>query len=234
MRFDKFTLKVQEALQDAQALANQYGHQAVDAEHLLLAFLDQTDSVISDIIKKIEIDPDQIEKEFKKHVDRLPKIQGIGAGQSYITPRLNKIMDAAMTEAARLTDEYVSAEHILIALSDDKEGPSGKILKNAGITKDKIFQVLKDIRGNQRITDPNPEEKYQALKRYAKDFNELARKGAFDPVIGRDEEIRRIMQVLSRRTKKTIRSSSASRASARRLLSKAWRNGSWPVTCRRT
>jgi len=118
-----------------------------------------------------------------------------------MTPRLNKILDAALSEAARLTDEYVSAEHVLIAAADEKGGATAKILAAAGITKDAIFKVLVEIRGNQRITDPNPEEKYQALKRYARDFNELARNGSFDPVIGRDEEIRRIMQVLSRRTK---------------------------------
>ncbi|MBN1662693.1 MAG: ATP-dependent chaperone ClpB [Deltaproteobacteria bacterium] len=201
MRFDKFTLKVQEALQDAQNLANQLGHQAIDAEHLLAAFLNQPDGVVSEIIKKMSVDPASIEGELKKYLERQPKVQGTGAGQAYITPRLNKIMDAALTEAARLTDEYVSAEHILIAVAEEKEGQAGKILRNAGITKDQIFKVLVEIRGNQRITDPNPEEKYQALKRYAKDFNELARKGSFDPVIGRDEEIRRIMQVLSRRTK---------------------------------
>jgi ATP-dependent Clp protease ATP-binding subunit ClpB len=121
--------------------------------------------------------------------------------QGYITPRLNKLLDKALTEAAQLKDEYVSAEHVLIAIAEEKEGQAGKILRQAGITRDNIFNVLKDIRGNQRVTDPNPEGKYQALERYARDFNELARKGVFDPVIGRDEEIRRIMQVLSRRTK---------------------------------
>jgi len=114
---------------------------------------------------------------------------------------LNKVLDNAIVEAARLKDEYVSAEHVLIAIVEEKHGAAGKILRGKGITKDTIFKVLVEIRGSQRITDPNPEEKYQALKRYARDFNDLARKGSFDPVIGRDDEIRRIMQVLSRRTK---------------------------------
>ncbi len=118
-----------------------------------------------------------------------------------MTPRLNKVLDDALVEAARLKDEYVSAEHILVVMAEEKDGVAGKILKGKGVTKDNIFRVLLEIRGNQRITDPNPEEKYQALKRYARDFNELAKKGSFDPVIGRDDEIRRIMQVLSRRTK---------------------------------
>ncbi len=201
MRFDKFTLKVQEAIQEAQGLASQYGHQALDVEHLFVALLKQPEGITSEIIKKLGADPGRIEGELRKALERLPRVEGITGGQTYMTPRLNKILDAALSEAARLTDEYVSAEHVLIAAADEKDGATAKILKAAGITKDAIFKVLVEIRGNQRITDPNPEEKYQALKRYARDFNELAKNGSFDPVIGRDEEIRRIMQVLSRRTK---------------------------------
>ncbi len=201
MRFDKFTLKVQEAIQEAQGLAAQQGHQAIDGEHLLVSLLKQPEGIISEIIKKLGADPRRIEAEVRKALERLPKVEGAGGGQTYMTPRLNKILDAALSEAARLTDEYVSAEHVLIAMADEKDSATGKALLSTGITKDGIFKVLVEIRGNQRITDPNPEEKYQALKRYARDFNELARSGSFDPVIGRDEEIRRIMQVLSRRTK---------------------------------
>ena len=201
MRFDKFTLKVQEAIQEAQGLASEYGHQALDAEHLFVALLRQPEGITSEIIKKLGADPRRIEGELRKGLERLPKVEGVTGGQTYMTPRLNKILDAALSEAARLTDEYVSAEHVLIAAADEKDGATARILNAAGITKDAIFKVLVEIRGNQRITDPNPEEKYQALKRYARDFNELARNGSFDPVIGRDEEIRRIMQVLSRRTK---------------------------------
>ena len=201
MRFDKFTLKVQEAIQEAQGLASQYGHQALDVEHLFVSLLKQPEGITSEIIKKLGADPRRIEGEVRKALERLPKVEGVTGGQTYMTPRLNKILDAALSEAARLTDEYVSAEHVLIAAADEKDGATAKILNAAGITKDAIFKVLVEIRGNQRITDPNPEEKYQALKRYARDFNELARNGSFDPVIGRDEEIRRIMQVLSRRTK---------------------------------
>ncbi len=201
MRFDKFTLKVQEAIQEAQGLASQYGHQALDVEHLFVSLLKQPEGITSEIIKKLGADSRRIEGDVQKTLDRLPKVEGLTGGQTYMTPRLNKILDAALSEAARLTDEYVSAEHVLIAAADEKDGATAKILNAAGITKDAIFKVLVEIRGNQRITDPNPEEKYQALKRYARDFNELARNGSFDPVIGRDEEIRRIMQVLSRRTK---------------------------------
>ncbi|HVO66838.1 MAG TPA: ATP-dependent chaperone ClpB [Syntrophales bacterium] len=201
MRFDKFTLKVQEALQEAQNLANKYGHQAVNVEHLLLSFLKQPEGVVTEIFKKLGADAGRIESEITKALEKLPKIEGAGAGQTYITPRLNKVLDDALIEAARLKDEYVSAEHILVVIAEEKEGAAGKILRGNGITKDNIFRVLVEIRGSQRITDPNPEEKYQALKRYARDFNDLAKKGAFDPVIGRDDEIRRIMHVLSRRTK---------------------------------
>ncbi|MFH2121060.1 MAG: ATP-dependent chaperone ClpB [Pseudomonadota bacterium] len=201
MRFDKFTLKVQEALQEAQGLANQYGHQAIDSEHLLVSFLKHPEGILPDILKKLGADPGRIEREISKVLVKLPKIEGTAGGQTYISPRLNHVLDASLSESARLTDEYVSAEHILVATADEKEGPLAKILSANGITKDAIFKVLVEIRGNQRITDPNPEEKYQALKRYARDFNQLARSGSFDPVIGRDEEIRRVMQVLSRRTK---------------------------------
>jgi ATP-dependent Clp protease ATP-binding subunit ClpB len=201
MRFDKFTLKVQEAIQEAQGFASQYGHQALDVEHLFVSLLKQPEGIASEIIKKLGSDPRRIEGEIRKSLERLPKVEGITGGQTYMTPRLNKVLDAALSEAARLTDEYVSAEHVLIAAADEKDGATAKILNAAGVVKDAIFKVLVEIRGNQRITDPNPEEKYQALKRYARDFNELARNGSFDPVIGRDEEIRRIMQVLSRRTK---------------------------------
>jgi ATP-dependent Clp protease ATP-binding subunit ClpB len=201
MRFDKFTLKVQEAIQDSQSFANQYRHQAIDVEHVLLSLLRQQDGITTGIFKKLGADPKTVENDLTKHLEKQPRIEGGGTLQTFMTPRLNKLFDAAMVEAARLKDEYVSAEHILIAITDEKEGYAVKILKSAGINKDSLFKILVEIRGNQRITDPNPEEKYQALKRYARDFNDLARKGAFDPVIGRDDEIRRIMQVLSRRTK---------------------------------
>ncbi len=198
MRFDKFTLKLQEALQEAQTLANRYRHPAIDVEHLLYALLAQPEGIAGAILKKLGADPEHIARELEAYLKKLPQVEG---SQTNISPRLNKLLDGASTEAARLTDEYVSAEHILIAIIEEKEGAAAKILRNAGVTKDRIFQVLVEIRGNQRITDANPEDKYQALKKYARDFNELASKGSFDPVIGRDEEIRRIMQVLSRRTK---------------------------------
>lgn len=199
MRFDKFTLKLQEALQEAERLASGSGHQGIDVEHILLTLVRQHEGTVSEILKKLGSEQRQIELEIEKKLDGMPKVSG--AGQSYITPGLNNILDKALTEAARLKDEYVSVEHVLVAIADDKTSPAGRILQKHGVTRDNVLKVLVDIRGNQRITDPNPEDKYQALKRFSKDFNELALQGKFDPVIGRDDEIRRIMQVLSRRTK---------------------------------
>ncbi|MDR2862115.1 MAG: ATP-dependent chaperone ClpB [Syntrophobacterales bacterium] len=199
MRFDKFTLKLQEGLQEAQGIAASYGHQGLEAEHLLLSLLRQEESMAKSILVKIGIDSAIIEDDLRKFLENMPRVSGAGTGAIYLSSRLNRILDQATIEAARMKDEYVSVEHVFIAMSDEKEGVA--TLHAYGVTKDKIFKVLLDIRGDQRITDPNPEEKYEALKRYAKDFNELAKKGSFDPVIGRDEEVRRIMQVLSRRTK---------------------------------
>jgi ATP-dependent Clp protease ATP-binding subunit ClpB len=201
MRFDKLTLKAQEALQEAQRVTVRFEHQAVDVEHLLLVLLGQPEGIATSILKKLGADPAVIRGDLEKILARLPKVTGAGTGQAYMSTRLNKVLDAAFAEASRIKDEYVSIEHILVGMTDEKEGVAGQILNRAGVTRDAIFKVLVDIRGSQRITDQNPEEKYQALERYARDFNELARKGSFDPVIGRDDEIRRIMQVLSRRTK---------------------------------
>ncbi len=201
MRFDKFTLKMQEAFQDSEALTNQYGHQAIDVEHILMALIRQPEGIVSEILKKLGAEPKRIEGELVNFLRGLPSVSGGGASQRYVAPRLKNIMDAAFAEAERLKDEYVSVEHVLIAIAAEKDGEVASILHRAGVTKDAIFKILVDIRGGQRITDQNPEDKYQALKRFARDFTELARKDAFDPVIGRDDEIRRIMQVLSRRTK---------------------------------
>jgi ATP-dependent Clp protease ATP-binding subunit ClpB len=199
MRFDKLTLKLQEAFQDAERLAGQYGHQGIDVEHILLALVQQPEGTVPEILKKFGVKPDQLAGEIEGILEGLPKVSG--AGQPYLTPRLNDVLNKALTEAAKLGDEYVSVEHVLILIAEDKDSPAGKALHRLGMTRDAILKALVDIRGNQRITDPNPEDKYQALKRFARDFNELALNGKFDPVIGRDDEIRRIMQVLSRRTK---------------------------------
>jgi len=201
MQIDKFTLKAQEALQEAKAVAERKNHQQIDVEHLLLALIGQKEGIVIPILQKLGANPDLIASQLEGELNRIPQVTGGGAGQVYISSRLNEIFNAAWKEAERLMDEYLSTEHLLIAISDEKQGASYQILRRNGVTKDAIFRVLQDIRGPHRVTDQNPEEKYQALKRYSRDLTEEARKGKLDPVIGRDDEIRRVIQVLSRRTK---------------------------------
>jgi len=199
MRLDKLTVKSAEALQNAQGLAERRNHQAVDVEHLLMALLGQKEGVALSLLQKVGVQPSVILARVEKALDRIPQVTG-AAGQAYITPRLKKLIESAEKAAEGLKDEYVSVEHLLIAMGED-DGETGRIFREFGITKDKILQALVDIRGSQRVTDQNPEEKYQALQKYSRDLTDLARKGKLDPVIGRDEEIRRVIQVLSRRTK---------------------------------
>jgi ATP-dependent Clp protease ATP-binding subunit ClpB len=201
MQIEKFTLKGQEALQEAKAITERKNHQQIDVEHLLLALLEQKEGIVIPILQKLGANIDLIVSQLEGELNRIPKVTGGGVGQVYLSSRVNEIFDAAWKEAERLTDEYLSTEHLLIAIADEKRGPSSQILQRNGVTKDAIFRVLQEIRGPHRITDQNPEEKYQALKRYSRDLTEEARKGKLDPVIGRDDEIRRVVQVLSRRTK---------------------------------
>jgi ATP-dependent Clp protease ATP-binding subunit ClpB len=197
-RLDKLTLKATEALQAAQDSAGKRHHQHIEVEHLLLALVEQTDGVVLPLLKKLGADAGRIKDDLEEALGRLPKVEGLV--QTYLSPRLGKLLDRAEQEAGRLKDEYVSTEHLLIAAADG-DGAAHDLLVRHGVTKDKIFAALVDIRGSQRVTDQNPEEKYQALKRYGRDLTDLARSGKLDPVIGRDEEIRRVVQVLSRRTK---------------------------------
>ena len=201
MQIDKFTLKAQEALQEAKAIAERKNHQQIDVEHLLLALIGQKEGIVIPILQKLGANPDLIASQLEGELNRIPQVTGGGTGQVYISSRLDEIFNAAWKEAERLMDEYLSTEHLLIAISDEKQGASYQILRRNGVTKDAIFKVLQEIRGPHRVTDQNPEEKYQALKRYSRDLTEEARKGKLDPVIGRDDEIRRVIQVLSRRTK---------------------------------
>jgi ATP-dependent Clp protease ATP-binding subunit ClpB len=199
MRIDKLTTKSQEALQHAQSLAEKRNHQAIDVEHLLFALLGQKEGVVLSLLQKLGAPISSLTERLQKALDRVPQVTG-STGQAFITPRLKKTIEAAEAEAEALKDEYVSAEHLLLAMLQDS-GETGKILKELGLSRDKILNALVGIRGAQRITDPNPEEKYQALEKYSRDLTDLARKGKLDPVIGRDDEIRRVIQVLSRRTK---------------------------------
>jgi ATP-dependent Clp protease ATP-binding subunit ClpB len=201
MRFDKFTLKAQEAIQKAQQMADKYGHQQIDPEHLLRAILEQKEGVIPPLLGKIGANQEQLLKEMDSILEKTPSISGSGAGQVYISPRAKNVLDRAFQEAEQMKDEYVSLEHILLAALEEKEGKGAMALAAAGITRDAVLKSLVDIRGGQRITDQNPEDKYQALERFSRDLTAIASKGGLDPVIGRDDEIRRVIQVLSRRTK---------------------------------
>jgi len=199
MRLDKFTIKAQEAVMEAQSIADKHSHQEIGTEHLLLALLTQQEGIVAPTLQKIGVDPKTIEARLNTALERLPKVSGV-VGQLYMSPGLRITLEKSWEEAQRLKDEYVSTEHLLLGIVDSP-GEAGDLLRSMGVTKDKIYQALVDVRGTARVTDQNPEEKYQALERYGRDLTEAARKGKLDPVIGRDDEIRRVIQVLSRRTK---------------------------------
>jgi ATP-dependent Clp protease ATP-binding subunit ClpB len=200
MRFDRFTLKAQEAVQASQEIANKYNHQAIEPEHVLIALLDQEGGIVPSILQKLGTGPGTVYQQVEAELEKMPKQYGV-TSQGYVSPNLKKVFDNAWNEAQRLKDEYLSTEHLLLAISEQKDSSAGRILREAGANKDSIFKALVEVRGSKRVTDQNPEDKYQALKRFGRDITELARKGKLDPVIGRDDEIRRVMQVLSRRTK---------------------------------
>ena len=201
MQMNRLTYKAQEAVAEAQKLTERYNHQQLDTVHLLLSMIKQKDGITPQILGRLEIDLTSVEKDLFRELERLTRVSGPGSmGQVYVTPKLKDVFDKAEQEAERLHDEYISTEHLLIGIVEVDDAVS-RILKNRGVTKDKILKILVDIRGAQRVTDQNPEDKYQALARYSRDLTELAKKGKLDPVIGRDEEIRRVIQVLSRRTK---------------------------------
>jgi ATP-dependent Clp protease ATP-binding subunit ClpB len=199
MNFEKLTLKVQEALNFAKENAAEQGHQQIEPEHLLKAFLIDADSVVNAVLKKYGVPVEQLADRLQKIIQKFPKIQG--TIQIYLSNRSHQILEAATKTASTLKDEYVSSEHIFIAISEEKNSETAEVLNAFGLNKDMIFKALQDIRGSQRVTDNNPEDKYQSLQRYSKNLTNLALQGKLDPVVGRDEEIRRVLQVLSRRTK---------------------------------
>ncbi|MFO7715860.1 ATP-dependent chaperone ClpB [Desulfosarcina sp.] len=199
MRFERFTLKSQELIQNAQTLASTHGNQQIEPLHLLAAMLDEKDGVARSVFQRVGASGDSIASAAAKAIDRLPKVSG--GGDVYMSTHAKAVLEAAFTEAGRMKDEYTSIEHILLALCDKQAGEASRILSASGVNRDVILKVLMEIRGNQRITDPNPEEKYEALKKFSRNLTDMARSGKLDPVIGRDDEIRRIVQVLSRRTK---------------------------------
>ncbi len=198
--FNLFTVKAQEAIQDSIEIAQNYNNQIIEPEHILAALIQDDKGVVSSIIQKAGININQIKIKVGGLLERLPKVSGAGVGNQQFSTNTAKLFDLAALESKNLKDEYISSEHLLLALVQDK-GSAGQILLDFGLTKDLILTALKDIRGNQRVTSQTAEENYQSLKKYARNLNDLAKRGKLDPVIGRDEEIRRVLQVLSRRTK---------------------------------
>jgi ATP-dependent Clp protease ATP-binding subunit ClpB len=202
MDINRFTEKLQEAVRAAQSMAIRYGNQQIDVEHLLAALLEQENGLAPSILAKAGLNPETLLRRLQTELDRMPKVSGPSGGpdQVYVTSRLNRALTAAEDEARKLKDEYISVEHVLLALTDDS-GPAGRILKEFGLNRERLMQALREVRGNQRVTSQNPEATYEALERYGRDLTKQAAQNKLDPVIGRDEEIRRVIQVLSRRTK---------------------------------
>jgi ATP-dependent Clp protease ATP-binding subunit ClpB len=199
MQLDKLTIKSQELLQQAQTLAADHRNPQIEPEHLLGAMLGERESIAVSIFRKMGISPEAVAREIALAIERLPNVSQ--PSDVYLSSRTKRVLDAAFAESAKMKDQYVSIDHILLALCDLKDGDAASIFKRYGIQREAMLTVLMDIRGAQRVTDPNPEEKYQALEKYSRNLTDLARLGKLDPVIGRDDEIRRIVQVLSRRTK---------------------------------
>src|SRR4051812_23160941 len=199
MRIDKYTQKMQEALQAAQSLASDLNHSEIGNEHFLAALLDQTEGVTRPVLEKMGVNAGDLRKRLQQELESRHKVHG-AAADVRVGNELRSVLDSAEKEMSTLRDEFVSAEHYLLALTNSKTS-AAKMLKQDGITREKLMQALQQVRGSQRVTDQNPEGKYQTLEKYGRDLTQMARRGKIDPVIGRDNEIRRVMQVLSRRTK---------------------------------
>ncbi len=198
MRFDRFTQKAQEAAMHALEILRRYKHTQVDTEHLFLALLQQSDGAIPQIMQKLEVDQGIMAQKLEAALESAPKstTNPYGGGQTaqvFITPRLKRVMDVANEEAGKLKDEYISTEHLLLAISSERNTPSANILREANITRERIFSTVEEIRGGQRITEPNAESKYQVLEKYGQDLTKQAKEGKLDPVIGRDAEILRVL-----------------------------------------
>jgi len=200
INFNKFTIKAQEAMQEAAEIAVNYSNQQIEPEHLLAAIIQNDESIAVSLIKKIGPNIDTLRIKVSGLIDKLPKVSNTTSSNQFLSNSLQKDLDEAVKKAGQLRDDYVSVEHLLLALADDK-GAAGKLLESQGITGESILTALKDVRGNQRVSSQAPEETYQSLKKYGRDLNQLAKQGKLDPVIGREDEIRRVLQVLSRRTK---------------------------------
>jgi ATP-dependent Clp protease ATP-binding subunit ClpC len=203
MRFERFTERAQDAAARAYEILQRYGHNQVDTEHILLALLEQTDGVIPQLLERLSVDVDTMRRRLDEILLASPKaaIYGGGTGQVFITPRVKRIIDMANEEANRLKDEYISTEHIFLAIVSERNTGVAKLFADAGVTKDRVYDAIKDVRGGQRVTDPQAESRYRTLEKYSRDLTRMAMEGKLDPVIGRDSEILRVIQILCRRTK---------------------------------
>lgn len=199
--FNKLTLKSQEALQEAQQIAADNGNQQIEPEHLFAALIKDPAGITSSILMKLGVNKDLMASRNEEFIRSFPKVSGATAGSATISRDTSDVLDAAFKEATAMKDEYVSIEHLLLGIAENKRSKIGELLRSEGANKNNILKILKDVRGSGRVTGQNPEETFQALEKYGRNLNELAAKGKLDPVIGRDEEIRRVLQVLSRRTK---------------------------------
>jgi ATP-dependent Clp protease ATP-binding subunit ClpC len=206
MRFDRFTERAQDAAMRAYEVLQRYQHNQADTEHLFLALLEQADGLIPQILEALGVDPSLVHEQVENVLQSSPKTRApdagpMAVGQVYITPRLKRVLDASNEEANRLNDEYISTEHIFLAICSERGTPAARILQEVGVTRDRVLDAIKEIRGGQRVTSPQAESRYRTLEKYSRDLTQLAREGRLDPVIGRDDEILRVIQVLSRRTK---------------------------------
>jgi ATP-dependent Clp protease ATP-binding subunit ClpC len=204
MRFDRFTERAQEAAQRAAEIIQRYGHNQIDTEHILLALIEQPEGAISQVLDSLNVQSYTLTEQLDgilRNTQKANIFGSRGAGQVYITPRVKRIVDVAMQEANRLKDEFISTEHLFLAILDEKNTPAARLLFDEGLTKDRVFKAIEQIRGGQRVTDPQAESRYKALEKFSRDMTKLAREGKLDPVIGRDAEILRVIQILSRRTK---------------------------------
>src|SRR5512136_929149 len=203
MRFDRFTERAQEAAQRAAEIIQRYGHNQIDTEHILLALIEQPQGVIPQILEYLKVDSNALTERLDYVLRTSPKanIFGGGAGQIFITPRVKRIIDLANEEANRMKDEYISTEHLFLAILSERNTPAARLLEGAGINRDRVNDAIQQLRGGQRVSDPQAETRYRTLEKYSRDLTQLAREGKLDPVIGRDNEISRVMQILSRRTK---------------------------------
>jgi ATP-dependent Clp protease ATP-binding subunit ClpB len=231
MDLDKLTMKTRAALDGAHQQALARNHQEIVPEHVLFALLSDPAGVVYPLLQQLDVQPKALRDRVGEALDRIPKVFAGGQVEPRFGAGVSKLLQAAGAEADSLTDEYISTEHLLLAMLDDAGSGAGKLLAEAGVTRDAALVALADVRGRHRVTTENPEDQYQSLERFGRDLTEQAAKGKLDPVIGRDEEIRRTIQVLSRRTKNNP-VLIGEPASARPRSLKASHNGSWPATCR--